>query len=134
MQRTPKILIVSPDPRLQAEVAAALQGITDTNAVLHVAADFRQGIEAVRSWRPAFALVEMSNDLRALKVFAEDAAKASPETNLAAVFSADLFGHDVSESAILIEAIRAGMQDFLRRPVSRADLEQLMERLHRRAV
>jgi pilus assembly protein CpaE len=134
MQRTPKILIVSPDPRLQAEVAAALKGINDTNAVLHVAADFRQGIEAIRSWRPAFTLVEMSSDLRALKVFAEDAAKASPETNLAAVFSADLFGHDVSESAILIEAIRAGMQDFLRRPVSRADLEQLMERLHRKSI
>ncbi|MBM3996909.1 MAG: hypothetical protein FJ303_22580 [Planctomycetes bacterium] len=134
MQRTPKILIVSPDARLQAEVAAALKGIADTNAVLHYATDFRQAIEGIRSWRPTFALVEMNTDLRALKSFADEASLASPETNLAAVFSADLFGHDISESAILIEAIRAGMQDFLRRPVSRADLEQLMERLHRKAV
>jgi pilus assembly protein CpaE len=134
MQRTPKILIVSPDARLQGEVVAALKGIPDTNAVLHYAADFRQGIEAIRSWRPAFALVEMSKDQRALKAFAEEASTRSPETSLAAVYSVDIFGHDVSESAILIEALRGGMQDFLRRPVSRADLQQLMERLHRKAA
>lgn len=134
MQRTPKILIVSPDPRLQAEVTAALKGIADTNAVLHHAADFRQAIEGVRNWRPMIALVEMSKDLRALKAFADEVTHVSPETNLAAVFSPDFFGHDVSESAILIEAIRAGMQDFLRRPISRADLEQLLERLDRKAA
>ena len=67
-----------------------------------------------------------------LKVFAEEVAKNSPETNLAAIFRPDVFGHDVSESAVLIEAIRAGIRDFLRRPLSRIDLEQLLERLHRR--
>ncbi len=63
MERTPKILIVSPDPRLQAELSAALKGIPNTNAVVHYAADFRQGIETARSWRPEFALVEMGKDL-----------------------------------------------------------------------
>jgi pilus assembly protein CpaE len=134
MQRTPKILIVSPDARLQAEVDAALQGVADTNAVLHYAPDCRQGIEAIQTWRPLITLVEMGKDLRALKTFADEAAIAAPETNLAAVFSLDLFGPDTSESAILIEAIRAGIQDFLRRPISRADLGQLLDRLHRKAA
>ncbi len=89
MQRTPKILIVSPDARLQNEVAAALQGIADTNAVLHYAGDYRQGIEAIRNWRPGLALVEMSNDLRALRAFAEEAAVGAAETNLAAVYRSD---------------------------------------------
>jgi pilus assembly protein CpaE len=134
MQRTPKILIVSPDARLQSEVAAALKGIADTTALLQRAADHRQGIEAIQNWRPTIAVVEMTKDLRALKTFADEAAAAAPETNLAAAFSPELFGPDVSESAILIEAIRAGMQDFLRRPVSRADLEQLLDRLERKAA
>jgi pilus assembly protein CpaE len=132
MQRTPQILIVGPDPRLQAEVAAALKGIAGTTAVLHSAADFRQAAEAARSRRPDFVLVEMGRDLRSLKVFAEEVAAGSPESNLAAVFAPDIFGPDVSESAIIIEAIRAGMQGFLRRPVSRADLEQLLDRLQRK--
>jgi pilus assembly protein CpaE len=87
-----------------------------------------------RSRRPDFLFVEMSKDLRSLKAFAEEVAKGSPETTLAAVFSPDLFGHDVSESAILIEAIRAGMQDFLRRPLSRTDVQQLLDRFERKAA
>lgn len=134
MQRTPKILIVSADARLQSEVAAAFKGMSDTAPTLHYCPDFLQGIEAARSRRPDFAFVEMSNDLHALKAFAEELAVGSPETNLAAVFAPDLFGPDTSESAIIIEALRAGMQDFLRRPISRADLEQLLERLYRKQV
>ncbi len=132
-QRTPAILTVSPDPRLEEEVRSALSGIPDLSPILHSASDHRQGAEAARSRHPDFVLVEMTRDLRSLKSFAEEVVKGSPETNLAAVFSADLFGHDVSESALLIQAMRIGLQDFLRRPVSRIDLEQLLERLYRRA-
>jgi pilus assembly protein CpaE len=39
----------------------------------------------------------------------------------------------VSEGAIIIEAIRAGVQDFLRRPLSSADLGRLIDRLVRRS-
>ncbi len=133
-QRTPTILIVSADARLEEEVRQALSGIADLHAVLHTATDFRQGAEAVRSRRPDFVFVEMARDLRPLKSFADEVLKNSPETNLAAVFSSDLFGHDVSESALLIQALRVGIQDFLRRPLSRIDLEQLLERLYRRAA
>ena len=132
MHRTPSILIVSPDPRLERETAEALAGVADISAVLHYASDLRQGVEAARCRHPDFVLVEMSKDLRTLKTFAEEIAQGSPGSNLAAVFSSDLFGPDVSESALLIEALRAGIQDFLRRPLSRMDLGQLLDRLHRR--
>jgi pilus assembly protein CpaE len=132
MPRTPQILIVGSDPRLETEVASALQGIADVAAVLHAVADHRQGVEAVRSRRPDFVLVELSKDMRALRLFAEEVAKNSPESNVAAVFAPDVFGPDVSESAVLIEGIRSGIRDFLRRPLSRIDLEQLLERLLRR--
>jgi pilus assembly protein CpaE len=134
MQRTPKILIVSDDSRLESEVAAALKGVPNTEAVLHYVPELRQGIEVARNRRPDFAFVEMSQDLRSLKVFAEEVSRFSPETTLAAVFAPDIFGPDVSESAIIIEAIRAGMQDFLRRPLSRADVEQLLERFYRKSA
>jgi hypothetical protein len=112
MQRSPRILIVGPDSRLQAEVTAALKGSADTHPILHYCSDFRQGVESLRSWQPEFALVEMGTDLRGLKTFAEEAAASSPQSSLAAVFSPEIFGPDVSESAIIIEAIRAGMRTF----------------------
>jgi pilus assembly protein CpaE len=96
--------------------------------------DYRRGIEAARSRHPALVLVEMTGDLQALEAFAEEVSVASPGTAVAAVFSPDIFGPDVSESAIIIGALRAGVKDFLRRPMSSSDLEQLVDRLTRRSL
>ena len=94
--------------------------------ILHAVSDLRQAVEAARSRRPHLALVEMTRDLRLLKTFTEELKIGSPETVVAAVFRPDVFGYDVSESAVLIEALRSGVRDFLRRPVSSHDLGQLL--------
>ena len=73
----------------------------------------------------------MTTDLRPLRTFADEMVAASPETTVAAIFRPDVFGPDVSESAVLIEAIRAGVSDFLRRPLSSTDLDQLFGRVVR---
>ena len=99
--------------------------------MIHVANDARQAIEAARSRRPHIALVEMGPDVGPLQAFAEEASVVSPETTVAAVFRPDGFGEDVSESAVLIQAIRAGVKDFLRRPVSTAELAELLRRTRR---
>jgi pilus assembly protein CpaE len=124
------ILLVTPDPHLRREFDAALTGVAAAQgAIVHHGGDYRQGIEAARSRRPNLVLVEMGKDLRSLKTFAEELAVVSPDSAPAAVFHPDIFGPDVSESAIIIEAIRAGMRDFLRRPLSTADLDQFLQRL-----
>lgn len=125
------ILIVGPDPKLQPECAAALAAVNDIPHTAHYIADFRQGVESLRSRRPHVALVEMGSDTSVLRGFAEEAAVASPETIVVAMFSPQVFGPDISESAILIGAIRAGVKDFLRRPVSSNELEQLLTRMVR---
>lgn len=134
MERTPKILTVGPDPKLPAEVKAALAGVSDLRAVTHHAPDFAQGVETARSRHPDVALVQMTSDLRTLKAFAEEVAATSPGTAVAALFSPESFGPDVSERDLLIAALRAGIQDFLRRPLSSADVQQLLERLFRKPL
>jgi pilus assembly protein CpaE len=129
------ILIVGPDPKLRREFADALAGIAGADAaVIHSVADARQGIEAARSRRPDVAFVQMDRDLRGLQVFAAEVASASPETAVVAVFSPEVFGHEASESTVLIAALRSGVRDFLRRPVSSGDLGQLLERLLHRST
>jgi len=125
------ILIVGPDSKLRVETGAALASVDSIAHTVHYIPDFRQGLEAIRSRRPQVVLVEMGRDTSVLKGFAEESAVASPETVVVAMFSPQVFGPDVSESAILIEAIRAGVKDFLRRPVSSTELEQLLARLMR---
>jgi pilus assembly protein CpaE len=78
--------------------------------------------------------VEMGLNLSALKVFAKEVAAGAPEAMLAAVFRPEVVGNDVSESAVLIEAIRCGVKDFLRRPISTTELDQLLVRSQNRGL
>ncbi|HUB27773.1 MAG TPA: AAA family ATPase, partial [Tepidisphaeraceae bacterium] len=133
MDFTPKVMVIGPDRSLTAETAAAFAGIADMRANVHHVGDYRQGIESLRNRRPALAFFEMTSDLGKLKTFVEEAAIGSPETAVVAVFRPDIFGPEVSESSIIIDAVRAGVQDLLRRPLSTPDLEQLLIRLDRRS-
>ena len=134
MATTINILLVSSDPRFREELAGAIASLDDLHPAIYHAGDTRQATEAARSRRPQIALVEMGTDVRPLQVFAEEAAVISPETTVAAVFRPDLFGPDVSESTIFIEAIRAGVKDFLRRPISSSDLAELFRRIQRSSL
>ena len=53
---------------------------------------------------------------------------------MAGVFRPDGFEPDVPESTVLIQALRAGVKDFLRRPVSSSELAELLRRLQRSPV
>ena len=126
--------MVSPDPRFRTELESALSSLDDLHVVIHHAGDIRQAIEATRSRRPQLALVEMGSDVRPLQSFAQEAAYVSPETTVAAVFRPDAFEPDVPESTIFIQAIRGGVKDFLRRPVSSSELAELVRRVQRAPV
>ena len=134
MSTTFNILTVSPDPRFREELDSALASMDDLHAVVYHAGDIRQALEAARSRRPQIALVEMGSDVRPLQAFAQEAAFVSPETTVAAVFRPDVFAPDVPESTILIQALRGGVKDFLRRPVSSSELAELLRRVERSPV
>jgi len=123
------ILIVAADARLVHELQQAIGSMAEGRPHVHAVGDHRQAIEAIRGRHPQLVLVEWNTDFRALKTFAQEAAVAAPDTTLAAVFSPELLEGDVSESAVMIEAIRAGVRDFLRRPLSSAEVEQLLTRI-----
>ncbi len=127
-----QILIISADPQLAPECEAALASLPGEAAVVHRVADARQAVETARNRHPNLAVIEMGRDLARLRAVVADVAAVSPDTLSVAAFRPELFDHEVSESAMLIEALRSGIRDFLRRPVSAVDLGQLVERLSRR--
>lgn len=122
------ILVVSSDPALSAEIQTALRSLDGARPVLHEANELRQGAEQARSRTPQIVFVEMTTDIGALQSFAQEVRRGSPDSHIIAVFRPDALGDDVSESAVLIEAIRAGVKDFLRRPVSSTELNELLQR------
>jgi pilus assembly protein CpaE len=126
--KNPQILIVGTDPLLRDELNAALRGIKKWKPIVHLALDPRQGLELARNRRPEVICFEVRHDSSELKSFAEEVAIASPESTIFATFRAEDFDPGVSESQVVIDAMRVRVADFLRRPLSTAELQQLLDR------
>ena len=128
MPTSTNIVVLSADPKMRIEMEAALESLSQYRATMQFATDLRQAVETVRNRRPQLAIVEISPDLRALKVFADELAAVSPETALAGAILPEIHAGEISESALLLGAVRAGVKDFLRRPVSSTELADLLGR------
>jgi len=134
VQINPRILVVSADPGLFPEVELALEPLSDVRPVIHAASDYRKGLEMARNRQPDLALVEMTARTDQLTSFVEELAACAPRTTAVAVFHPLVFGPHVSESQVLIRAIRSGVRDFMRRPVSTTDFDQIIDRMFRRPL
>lgn len=123
-----QILVVGKDQGLSQEIEAALSQIPQMpRVVVHVITDRHQATEATRSRQPHLLIVEMSDDLSGIKHFVEEVGVVSPGTPVIGALQADVRGSlDQHE---LIHAVRSGIKDFLRRPVSNIEVKQLFERL-----
>ena len=104
------VLIVTSNPQLQDELEVALDALADA-APLHQVIDNRaRAIQLMRNRSPSILLVEMSQDLEELRTFIQETAVVSPRTTVAAVFMTETFDEDVSESDLIIQAMRAGVK------------------------
>jgi pilus assembly protein CpaE len=127
--KNPQVLIVGTDPALRDEFNAALRGVKKWKPLVHHALDVRQGIELARSRRPEIICFELHGESSSLRQFAEEVAVSSPESVVVATYRPEDFLGSVSESQIIIEAMRVRVADFLRRPLSSGELQQLLDRI-----
>ncbi len=131
MPQSNHILIITPDEKLREELLTAIASLGDRAPTPVTVDTMRQGIESARNRTPDVVIVEMTPDLAALRDFAQEIANDAPHAAISAVFRPELFDGDTNESALIIDAMRAGVKDFLRRPISSAELADLLLR-HRR--
>ncbi len=126
-----RFLVVAPEASLQEEFEGAVQGVKGVRSVVHYAPDTLSGIEAARVRQPDCVLVEMGTSAAELRAFAEEIAAAAPEAAVVAVYRPQDFSGSERESLVIIEALRAQVVDFLRRPLSSSELGELIGRLRR---
>jgi pilus assembly protein CpaE len=129
LDRTPHLLIVGSDPAIEPEVATALGSLPTYRVIPHYAAHAAQALEIARARQPDLVLVDMGQDVRQLTHLARDLHAEVPGVIVAGMFQEDRLGASQRESALIIEAIRGRVQDFLRRPLSSAELRQLLDRV-----
>jgi pilus assembly protein CpaE len=127
------VLVISHDSQMRDELDQALRSLSGTRPVVHFANDFLQAVESARSRCPHFAFLEMTGDMDAFRSLAAEIAAVSPTTVLVGMYRPDAFPadfwDDMASGSLFVQAIRAGVRDVLRRPVSRGDLEQLFNRI-----
>jgi pilus assembly protein CpaE len=136
--RQTHILVVSSDPSLKEEIQEAVRLAGRVQAVIHSARDLTRAVELTRDRFPNLILLEMTGELEGLKAVVRELLAVSPESLIAGVYRPDTFSAQVWErapqGAVFVETLRVGVRDFLRRPVSTADMDQLLERIRDRAA
>lgn len=129
MEKAIHILVVGRDQALRPEFEAAIEGLPNQRAVVTYATGFAQAEEYARNRQPELVCVELSTNIQDVKLFTKELYNTLPNTIVAGLFWQDKLGGQESDTMVLIDHVRARVQDFLRRPVSSNELRQLLERL-----
>ena len=119
---TPQILILRTDAQVDEELDSALSAVPEVAPVTHYFDEIHAAADAARSYRPDIIIVEVTGDMRSLAALSDELAAASPESSIVAVFQPDQMPDNVAESTVMIQALRLGVEDFVRRPISSLSL------------
>lgn len=129
MSMPSEIVIVGSDDSLRSELQSAAQSLGDHQPRLRYVEDRAQLMQVTRSRPPELVLMPFAEDHREVGRVARELKSAQPPIPVVAVFHPHGFPDDVSEGTVLIDAMRSGVRDFLRRPVSTTEFRTLLESL-----
>ncbi|MEO0650970.1 MAG: AAA family ATPase [Planctomycetota bacterium] len=112
---------------LAAEVRAAAEVLDGAQYVVRSEPDFTRGVEAVRDRGPEVCVLDLSTSASVVQAAAEELNRSTPGTLLVAAYRPDQ-GGALEQREEWIALMRAGLRDFLRRPVSARELAEVLER------
>lgn len=129
MTRPITLLLVSDDPDLHAEWQAAEEGLADIRVLTHFGDSQREALKLARAQQPDAICIASSTaaELEALVIELRDAV---PEALLVGMLDRRQFDSGDAETAFVVAATRAGLRDFLRRPLSSNEVNACLRRLH----
>lgn len=120
------------DAALESELQSALGGVSRYDVILHTADDLVRATQLAASRNPSVAIIDIEDDCSRLRSICPELRAVCPDITLVAAYSADSFSPETwnraSQGAVFVEGVRAGVVDFLRRPLSADDIKQLFDR------
>jgi pilus assembly protein CpaE len=130
VSRVLQIVVVGADPALRDEIDEAYASLTGAHPVVHEAPDFRHGLAMARSRQPQVVCVDLAGPVAPVAEFVREIRLAAPAAAVVVVYQPSQLDLDRSgDASSLIALMRAGVQDFLRRPVSSTEVRGLLDRL-----
>jgi pilus assembly protein CpaE len=124
-----RFLVLASDPSLEEEFDGALDGIKGVRCVAHACDHPQSLLDAARMRQPDVVVLEMGESTAELRPLCDEILMVAPDATIVAAYRPQSFVDAERESRAIIEALRARVSDFLRRPVSSGDLGALVDRL-----
>lgn len=123
MTTSANVLVLTEDLKLREEFDSAFRAMGDDQPRYRFVVDRNQLFESLRTQSVDLMLIEFTQKPKELTSLVKQCESSAPGIPVAAILRPEGFGDNVSESAILIESMRAGVCDLLRRPISTSDLK-----------
>ena len=132
--RTYHILVIAPDPSLAGELQEVLDELKDYRCVLAFEGNELRGIEAARDRQPNLVILYLENDVVTARHIASELGSAAPNAVVIGAYRPEAIGEE-RVGSMVIELMRENVRDFLHRPISSSELEEIFQRhLVERAV
>jgi len=126
MKSVTSVVVFADDAPLREECVVAFRALGNKAPRVRFVAGINQLFEALRTQSLDLVLVEFPKNPRDIEGLTRQIQTVSPSTAVAAIIRPEGFPPDVSEGTVLIEAMRSGVCDFLRNPISTNDLKRLL--------
>ncbi len=127
MSITARVLILSSDESLRDEAKLAFESLGEDSPRFRFVGNANQLFDVLRNQPIDLVLAEFSENPRDITSLVRQIHATVPSTRVAAILRPEGFSENVNESAVLIDSMRGGVCDFLRRPLSTVDLERLLK-------
>ncbi|MBM3966350.1 MAG: hypothetical protein FJ308_14990 [Planctomycetes bacterium] len=128
MSITARVLILSSDDSLRDEAKIAFEALGNEAPRFRFVSSANQLFEVLRNQPIDLVLAEYSENPRDMTSLVRQIHACAASVRAAAILRPEGFPDDVNESAALIDAMRGGVCDFLRRPLSTVDLERMLKK------
>ncbi len=123
-----KLLIFATDQTTAQEIRDAVKAVAPGALNVYQTTDLTQASDIVRDREPDAVLIELTGRIADDRSHISELRSLNPELCLVGVYSGEGTASGIT-SAYMVELVRCGVTDFLRRPIAAAELAGFFQRL-----
>lgn len=122
------ILVFATDDAVVQEIRGAIRDGVDSPVLSFAATSLPQAIDVARDRQPHAAMMELTGDAENDRSRVNELRSILPSLIIVGIYAGES-ASAAMRSADMVSLVRAGVSDFVRRPLAAAELNQLLERL-----
>ncbi len=122
------ILILVRSDAVGREIQEACRNAVSDPVNSYIATDLTQAVDIARDREPQAALVDLTGDLSNDRAHIAELRSAAPDMRIVGIYQVEGHASDFG-SGYMVDLIRIGVSDFLRRPIAERELHGFFSRL-----